>query len=183
LSLERLELREGQEMASGIGFFVGFIFAGVIFVISLLASMAFSPHSGAAGYAAAIYVLFAIMAVSSWSIQVRKNDAWAKLNKLEQRVLHRHRAFFYFPFGASNFARFCNFTRMFAVLWAIYCIWNGWYWLSVTLALFYLVSTPFITVWLPIPNYQKCVQLGHQWAQERLKAMQHIVDERDALGF
>ena len=134
-------------------------------------------------YATAIYVLFVIMAGSSWCVQVRKNAAWEELSKLEKYVLHRHRAFFYFPFGASNFGNFCNWTRIFAVLWAIFCVWNGWYWISGALAFFYVVSTPMITIWIPIPNYQACVQRGQQWAQERLDAMQHILDERDALGF
>jgi hypothetical protein len=49
--------------------------------------------------------------------------------------------------------------------------------------LFYAVSTPMITIWIPIPYYQRCVQRGHQWAQERLNAMQHVLDERNALRF
>jgi hypothetical protein len=69
------------------------------------------------------------------------------------------------------------------VLWAIFCVWKGWYWLAGVLAFFYAVSTPMITIWMPIPNYQACVQRGHRWAQERLHAMQHILDERGALGF
>jgi hypothetical protein len=106
-----------------------------------------------------------------------------ELSQLEKLLLHRHRAFFYFPFGASNFGHFCNWTRICAVLWAIFCVWNGWYWIAGALAFFYVVSTPMITIWMPIQNYQECVQRGHQWAQERLEAMQHILDQRDALGF
>ena len=90
-------------MASGIGVFVGLVFAGVVLAVSLVAAIFFPPWWAADGYAIAIYVLFAVMAGSSWCIQVRKNDAWGELNQLEQYVLHRHRAFFYFPFGASNF--------------------------------------------------------------------------------
>jgi hypothetical protein len=168
-------------VAPGVGVFVGLAFAAVFLVGSLVAAI-FSPWWGAVGYTAAIYVLFAIMAVSSWCIQVRKNNAWEELSQLEQYVLHRHRAFFYFPFGASNFGHFCNWTRIFAVLWAIFCVWKGWYLLSGALAFFYVVSTPMITIWLPIPNYQKCVQQGHHWAQERLNAIQYILDQRVALG-
>ena len=138
---------------------------------------------GAEGYTVAIYMLFAIMAVSSWSIQVRKNNAWAGLSELQQYVLYRHRAFFYFPFDAVNFGHFCNWTRIFALLWAIFCVWRGWYWLSAALAFFYIVSTRMITIWIPIPNYERCVQRGYQWAQDRLNAMQHVLDHRDALGF
>jgi ABC-type transport system involved in Fe-S cluster assembly fused permease/ATPase subunit len=169
-------------VASGISAFVGLVFAGVILVASLVAAV-YSPWWGAVGYATAVYVLFATMVISSWCIQVRKNVAWEELSQLEQYVLYRHRAFFYFPFGASNFGYFCHWTRMFAVLWAIFCVWRGWYLLSGVLAFFYVVSTPMITVWIPIPNYQALVQRGHQWAQERLDAMQHILDARDALGF
>jgi hypothetical protein len=168
-------------VAPGVGVFVGLVFAGVFLVGSLMAAF-FTPWWGAVGYTATIYVLFAIMAGSSWCIQVRRNDAWEELSQLEQYVLHRHRAFFYFPFGASNFGHFCNWTRIFAVLWAIFCVWKGWYWLSGALAFFYVVSTPMITIWLPIPNYQKCVQQGHHWAQERLNAIQYILDQRVALG-
>jgi hypothetical protein len=136
-------------VASGIGFFVGLVLAGGIVVVSLVAAIFFSSWWGAVGYTTAIYVMFAIMAVSSWRIQVQKNNAWEELSELEQYVLHRHRAFFYFPFGASNFGHFCNWTRIFAVLWAIFCVWKGWYWLSAALALFYVVSTPMITIWVP----------------------------------
>jgi hypothetical protein len=142
-----------------------------------------SPWWGAAGYALAIYVLFAIMAVSSWSMQVRKNAAWAQLSELEQYMLYRHRVFFYFLFGAANFARFCNWTRIFALLWAVFSAWRGWYWLAAALAIFYIVSTPMITIWLPIPNYEKGVQNGYEWARDRLNAMQRVLDNRDALGF
>jgi hypothetical protein len=103
-------------VASGIGFFVGLVIAGIFFVGSLVAA-SFSEWWGALGYTIAIYVAFAIMAISSWSIRVRKNDAWSELSQLEQYVLHRHRAFFYFPSGAANFGHFCNWTRIFAVLW------------------------------------------------------------------
>jgi hypothetical protein len=177
-----LENDGGLDVASSIGVFVGLVFASLILVASLVAAI-FSAWWGAVGYATAVYVLFAIMVVSSWSIQVRKNDAWKELSQIEQYILHRHRAFFYFPFGASNFAHFCNWTRVFAVLWAIFCVWKGWYWLSAALALFYVVSTPMITIWMPISNYQACVERGHQWAQERLNAMQNILENRDALGF
>jgi hypothetical protein len=173
---------EGCQVASGIGFFVGFGFAGIILATSLVTAIG-SPWWGAAGYAVAIYIIFAIMAGSSWSIPVKKNDAWARLNQLEQYMLYRHRVFFYFPFGAANFAHFCNWTRIFALIWAVFCVWKGWYLLSATLAIFYAVSTPMITIWLPIPSYQQCVQKGHQWAQDRLNAMQHLLDHRDALGF
>lgn len=169
-------------MASGIGFFVGLVFAGIILAGSLVAAL-LNPRWGALGYAVAIYALFAVMWLSSWSIRVRKNEAWENLSQLERYVLNRHRTFFYFPFGAANFGHFCNWTRMFAVLWAIFCVWKGWYWLAGALALFYVVVTPRITIWIPIPHYQKCVLKGHQWAQDRLNAMQHILDHRDALGF
>jgi hypothetical protein len=59
-------------MASGIGFFVGLAFAGAILLASLVAAIA-SPWWGAVGYAVAIYIIFAIMAGSSWSIPVKKN--------------------------------------------------------------------------------------------------------------
>ena len=170
-------------MASGIGFFVGLVLSGIVLVVSLVVALCFSAWWGTVGYAIAIYLLFAIMAVSSWCIQVRKNDAWAELDQLEQYMLHRHRVFFYFPFGACNFGHFCNWTRIFAIIWALFCAWRGWYWLSAALALFYVVATPMIAIWIPIPNYQRCVQRGHRWAQERLSAMQHVLDERDALGF
>ena len=170
-------------VASGIGLFVGLLFAGVVLVVSLVVAIFFSAWWGAVGYTIAIYAVFAIMALSSWRIEVQKNDAWAELRELEQYLLHRHRAFFYFPFGASNFGHFCNWTRIFVVPWAIFCAWRGWYWLSAALALFYAVSTPMITIWIPIPYYQRCVQRGHQWAQERLNAMQHVLDERNALRF
>jgi hypothetical protein len=170
-------------VASGISLFVGLLFAGVILVVSLVVAIFFPAWWGAVGYTIAIYTVFAIMALSSWCIEVHKNDAWAQLGELEQYLLHRHRAFFYFPFGASNFGHFCNWTRIFVVPWAIFCAWRGWYWLSAALALFYAVSTPMITIWIPIPYYQRCVQRGHQWAQERLNAMQHVLDERNALRF
>lgn len=109
----------------------------------------------------------------------------SELSQLEQYVLNRHRVFFYLPFGAANFGHFCNcnWTRIFAVLWAIFCTWRGWYWLAAALAFFYVVATPMIVIWVPIPNYQKLAQRGHRWAQERLDAMQHVLVERDALGF
>jgi hypothetical protein len=169
-------------MASAIGFFVGLMLAAVIFLFSLVAAV-FSPWWGAVGFTTANYVLFAIMVISSWCIRVRTNYAWNELSQLERYVLHRHRAFFYFPFGAANFGHFANWARIFAVLWAIFCVWEGWYWLCGALAFFYIVATPMITIWVPIPNYQACVQRGHWWAQERLNAMQHVLDERDALGF
>jgi hypothetical protein len=169
-------------VASGVGFIVGLVFAGVIFVGSLVAVL-FNPRWGAIGYAVAIYAAFAVMGISSWSIQVRKNETWENLSQLEKYVLKRHRAFFYFPFGAANFGHFCNWTRIFAVLWAVFCVWRGWYWLAVALALFYVVVTPMITIWIPIPHYKKAVQKGHQWAQDRLNAMQNILDNRDTLGF
>jgi hypothetical protein len=170
-------------VASAMGFFVGSLFAGVILVVSLVVAIFFSAWWGAVGYTIAIYAVFAIMALWSWCIEVQKNDAWAELSELEQYVLHRHRAFFYIPFSASNFGHFCNWTRIFVVLWAIFCAWRGWYWLSAALVLFYVISTPMIAIWIPIPNYQSFVQRGHQWAQERLNAMQHVLDERNALGF
>jgi hypothetical protein len=175
-------IKGGLQVASGVGFFVGLVFAGLILLVSLAAAI-FSPWWGTVGYTSAIYTLFALMVISSWCLPVRKNVAWKNLSQLEQYVLHRHRAFFYFPFGASNFGHFCNWTRIFAALWAIFCVWEGWYLLAVALALFYAVSTPMITIWMPIPNYQACVQRGHHWAGERLSAMQHILNERDALGF
>jgi hypothetical protein len=161
---------------------VGLVFASIILAGSVLVAL-FNPRWGAVGYAVAIYACFAIMGLSSWSIQVRKNEAWCELSKLEQYVLNRHRAFFYFPFGAANFGHFCNWTRMFSVLWAVFCLSSGWYWLAATLALYYAVVTPMIVIWIPIPHYQKAVLGGHQWAQARLDAMQHVLDERDALGF
>jgi hypothetical protein len=173
---------EGYRVASGIGFFVGLVFAGIVLAASLVAAIG-SPYWGAVDYTTSIYVIFVIMAGSSWSISVKKNNAWAQLDQLEQYMLYRHRAFFYFPFGAANFAHFCNWTRIFAVIWAAFCVWKGWYWLSTTLAIFYVVSTPMITIWLPIPNYQTCVQKGYQWAQDRLNAMEYLLDHRDALGF
>jgi hypothetical protein len=169
-------------VASGIGFMVGLVVASVVLAGSLVAAL-FNPRWGAIGYTVAIYAAFAVMGISSWSIRVRKNEAWEDLNQLDQYVLNRHRVFFYFPFGATNFGHFCNWTRMFAVLWAIFCVWRGWYWLSAALAFFYVVATPMIVIWIPIPHYQKLVQKGHQWAQDRLNAMQNILDRRDALGF
>jgi hypothetical protein len=155
--------------------------ASIIFAGSLLVSL-FNQRWGAVGYTVAIYASFAIMGISSWCVRVRKNEAWSELSQLEQYVLNQHRAFFYFPFGAANFGRFCNLTRVFAILWAIFCVWRGWYWLAATLAFFYVVANQMIVIWVPIPIYQEAVQRGHRWAQERLDAMQHILDERDALG-
>jgi hypothetical protein len=169
-------------MASGVGFFVGLAVSLVFFLGSLIPAI-FNSRWGAVGYVVAIDIAFAVMAVSSWSIRVRKNEAWSQLGRLEQYVLQRHRTFFYFPFGAANFGHFCNWTRIFAVLWAIYCTWKGWYWLAGVLALFYVVATPMIVIWIPVPNYQKLVQRGHDWAQQRLAAMQRVFDDRDALGF
>ncbi len=169
-------------MASGLGFFVGLAAAAIFLMGSLIAAI-FSVWWGALGYTIAIYSVFTVMAISSWSIRVRRNDSWAKLNQLEKYVLHRHRAFIYFPFGATNFGHFCNWTRIFAVLWALCCVWKTWYWLAGTLAFFYVVATPMIVIWIPISNYQKLVERGYQWAEERLEAMEHILDERDALGF
>lgn len=68
-------------MASGIGFFVGLAFAGIVLVASLIAAYG-SPYLGAIGYATTIYVIFVIMAGSSWSIRVKKNAAWARLDQL-----------------------------------------------------------------------------------------------------
>lgn len=169
-------------MASGIGFFVGLVCAGIILLASLAMAIG-SASWGAVGYALTIYIIFIIMVGSSWAISVKKNDAWTRLTQIEQYMLHRHRVFFYYPFGAANFAHFCNWTRIFALIWAVFCVWKGWYWLSAILANFYVISTPMITIWLPIPNYQRCVQKGYQWAQDRLNAMQRILDHRDALGF
>jgi hypothetical protein len=169
-------------MAEGIGFFVGLVLAGIVLLVAFVGGI-FSPWLGAVGYVTAVYVLFAIMVISSWSVRVRKSIAWEDLSQLEQYVLHRHRAFFYFPFGASNFGHFCNWTRLFAVLWAVFCVWKGWYLLAGALAFFYVVSTPMITIWIPVPVYQTAVQRGHKWAEQRLKAMQHVLEERDALGF
>ena len=169
-------------MASGVGSSVGLVLAALVLAGSLVTAL-FNPQWGAVGYAVVIYALFAVMAISSWSIRVRRNEAWADLSPLEQYVLNRHRAFFYFPFGAANFGHFANWTRIFAVLWAIFCVWKGWYWLAGALVFFYVVATPMITIWIPVPNYQKCVQKGYHWAQERLDAMQNLLDERDALKF
>jgi hypothetical protein len=175
------KLEEPKIVSHAIGFFMGLVFAGAILVISVVTAI-FSPWWGALGYTIAIYALFAVMAGSSWCIPVRKR-AWKGLSDLEKYVLRRHRVFFYFPFGAANFGHFCNFTRIFAALWAIFCLWQGWYWLSGALAFFYALSTPMIPIWMPIPAYQACVARGQMWARDRLDAMQHILDERDALGF
>lgn len=162
--------------------FLGLIVSLVFFFGSLITAI-LSLQWGAIGYAIVIYMAFCIMAFSSWSIKVRKNDNWSELPQLEQYILHRHRVFFYFPFAAANFGHFCNWTRMFAVLWAVFCIWKKWYWLAGAFALFYVVATPMIVIWIPIPHYQKLVQRGHEWAQQRLKAIQHILDERNSLRF
>jgi hypothetical protein len=55
--------------------------------------------------------------------------------------------------------------------------------LAGALTFFYVVVTVMIVIWIPIPHYQKLVQRDQQWAHERLEAMQHVLDERDALGF
>jgi hypothetical protein len=165
-------------MASGIGFFVGGVFAVAIFGGGLVTAI-FSPWWGAVCYSIAIYALFAGMAFSSLCVQVRKNRAWEELSELQQRVLHRHRAFFYFPFSSANFGCFCNLTRILAMLWAIFCVWRTWYWLAGILAFFDILSTPMIAIWIPIP----IVWRRFESAQERLNAVQHILDERDALGF
>jgi len=66
---------------------------------------------------------------------------------------------------------------------AVFCVWRGWYLLAGALTFFYVVVTVMIVIWIPIPHYQKLVQRDQQWAHERLEAMQHVLDERDALGF
>src|SRR4029077_19266926 len=45
---------------------------------------------------------------------------------------------------AANVAHCCNFTRIFAVLWAIFCVWRGWHGLAGALAFFFVAATPMI---------------------------------------
>jgi hypothetical protein len=45
---------------------------------------------------------------------------------------------------AANVAHCCNFTRIFAVLWAIFCVWRGWHGLAAALAFFFVAATPMI---------------------------------------
>src|SRR5437763_13048869 len=72
---------------------VGLLVASVVFAGSLVAAL-FNLRWGTIGYAAAIYAAFAVMGISSWSIRVRKNEAWEDLNQLDQYVLNRHRVSF-----------------------------------------------------------------------------------------
>jgi hypothetical protein len=166
--------------------FVGLALALLILIASGVVAI-FSLRMGAISYTAAIFVMLAIISISCLCVRVPDGgpDQWQRLllSPEEERMFRKHRAFFFYPFGAQTFAHFINFARMLAGIWLVISIWQGWYWIAGTLVLFYAISAPMM-VWLePMAHYKSAAAKGHLWATKKLAQIEHILGHRETLGF
>ena len=101
----------------------------------------------------------------------------------EERLFRKYYAFFVFPFGTQNFAHFINFARAFGLFWIAVGLWEGLYWIAIANVVFYLISGPLMWRLSPIAHYKAAAEKGATSAVMELQKMQHILDNRDLLGF
>lgn len=164
---------------------VGFVPAALFFIGSVIAAM-FSLWWGATGYAAAIYVALIVILVSCACVRAPADPMGARriiLSEAEERLFKKHYAFFRFPFGTQNLAHFINYARMFGIVWILIGLWKGLYWQASSLTVFYLISGH-IMMWLyPTAHYVAITQKGHEVGARAMAQIEHILRNRDVLGF
>ena len=164
---------------------VGLLPAAVLFIASLAGAL-ISVLWAAAGYASAVYILLAIVVVSCLCVRAPDDPIKARrliLSEEGERLFKKHYPFFRFPFGTQNFVHFLNFARLFGGVWVLICLWQGLYWTAGVLVLFYIAATPVMTWLMPIAHYRAAAEQGHQFAMKNLSEIEHILQNRDALGF
>ncbi len=164
---------------------VGFVPALILFVLSLAGAL-ISVRWASIGYSVAIYVLLFVVVVSCLCVRPPDDPMNARriiLNEEGERLFKKHYAFFRFPFGTQNFVHFLNFARMFGAVWVLICLWQSQYLTAAALAVFWAISSP-VMVWLmPIAHYKEAAERGHQFAMRNLAEIEHILQNRDVLGF
>lgn len=164
---------------------VGLIPALVFFIGSLVAAT-FSVHAGAIGYAVAVYAALALIVVACLCVRPPADPVGARriiLSDGEERLFKKHYAFFRFPFGTQNFAQFINFARIFGIVWIIIGLWKGFYWEVGSLVVFYMISGHAIMWLFPSAHYAAIAEKGHEFGARALAQIEHILQNRDLLGF
>jgi hypothetical protein len=172
-------------MAAFVTTIVGLIPAAAIFIASLVAAI-FSVRLGAIGYTAAIYAGLTVIMVSCACVRAPDDRTGIRrllLSSEEEQLFKKHYAFFRFPFGTQNFAHFVNFARIFGFLWIFVGLWQGIYWVVGGLVVFYLISGPVIMWLMPIAHYLAVAEKGHEFGVTKLAQFEHILENRDSLGF
>ena len=101
----------------------------------------------------------------------------------EEQLFKKYYAFFRFPLGTQGFGHFVNYARAFGIAWIVISLWQGIYWIAIANAVLYLISSPLMWRLSPIAHYQAAVEKGVASAVRDLKMIQHILANRDELGF
>ena len=164
---------------------VGFVPAVVLLAISFVVAI-FSEWWAGTIYVSVLYISVAIVAISCLSIRPPDDPMGSRkilLSVEEERLFIKYYPFFVFPLGTQNFAHFINYTRVFAVIWIAIGIWERLYWIAIANVLFYLISAPLMWWLSPIAHYKAAAEKGVMSAAETLRKIQHILDNRDLLGF
>lgn len=164
---------------------IGLAPAVIWFVVSLVAAI-FSFWWGGVIYVAGIYIAVAIIVVSCACVRPPNDPLGARkivLSSDEERLFRKYYAFFRFPLGTQNFAHFINYARMLGIVWIVIDLWKRMYWVAIANAVFYLISGSLMWRLSPIAHYKAAAEKGAAFAARDLRMMQHILDNRDELGF
>jgi hypothetical protein len=127
-----------------------------------------------------------VIVVSCASMRPRDDATGTRtilLSSEGERLFRKYYAFFVFPLGTQNFAHFINYARAFGVLWIVIGLWEGLYLIAIANVVFYLISGPLMWRLSPIAHYKAAAEKGAIFAVLELQKMQHILDNRDLLGF
>lgn len=94
----------------------------------------------------------------------------------ERDIFRRFALYIRQPKLAFFFSTTLHWVRIGAIPWVAICLWQGFYYTSITLVLFAILSSGTISTMYPDLYFEDAVKRGNHGAAEMLRTLRHVQD-------
>lgn len=164
------------------GTIIGNFIALTILVGFLVASF-FMPQEGTLAFALMIYGVWLLTLVMHIAVKFKQLSYYRILLMPDDlEVFQRYRLAIFYPHRAAIISAVLNFFRGPAVLWGLFCIYNEWYSVGVSLVMFYFISSGMIVKHNPYLYVGEAAKKGNAFALQELARLNYIVERSKKWG-